>query len=421
MSSPELAYVLRMFPQISETFIANEMLGLEGWGVPFRLFSYRKPREQVNHECVRRIQTPTEYLVDPLWRHPLTLIRASGAAYRLDPKAYRRTLQYVLAHSLRRRKANDFQRLLQAACLAQLVTAGGVRHLHAHFARGATEVAALVSMMTGLPFSLTAHAGDIYTARPDDLREKISAAQFVVTCTRTNQVYLQGLVNEGERDKIRLIYHGVDLQKFSFATAARVARPPLVLAAGRLVEKKGLRYLLEACRILKERGYSFRCLIVGEGPERGRLENLVKTLGLESIVELPGSCNQEELLTFYRQANVFVLPCTVVDNGDRDGIPNVILEAMAVGLPVIATPVSGIPEVIQDGYSGLLSPERDSQALASAIARMLEEPSLREQLQSNALSTVVEKFDARRNIQLLASLFRDAGIRELARAELTVA
>jgi glycosyltransferase involved in cell wall biosynthesis len=298
--------------------------------------------------------------------------------------------------------------------------AGSIRHIHAHFARGATEVARLVSMMTGIPFSVTAHAGDIYTAKPDDLREKISAARFVVTCTRANQVYLRELVEEDQRDKIRLIYHGVDLQKFSFGTAARGVQPPLVLAAGRLVEKKGFSYLLESCSILKESGYNFQCLIVGEGPERGRLENLVKTLGLENVVELPGSSSQEELLALYRQASVFVLPCTVVENGDRDGIPNVILEAMAVGLPAITTPVSGIPEVIQDRYNGLLSPERDSQAFASAIATVLDDTALKEQLRSNALSTVVDRFDSKKNIKLLASLFRDVAIREPSQAEMSV-
>jgi glycosyltransferase involved in cell wall biosynthesis len=421
MSSPELAYLLRMFPQISETFIANEVLRLEEVGLPLRLFSYRRPREQVNHECVRRVQTPIEYLVDPLWRHPLKLIQANWAVYRHDSARYRRTVRYVVGHSLRRRKLNDFQRLLQAAYLARLVKAGGVRHLHAHFARGATEVAALVSMLTGIPFSLTAHAGDIYTAKPDDLREKISAAQFVATCTQANQVYLQGLLDEEERYKIRLSYHGVDLQKFNFGAAGRADQPPVVLAAGRLVEKKGLHYLLEACGILKESGHDFRCLILGEGPERGRLESIVKMLGLESRVDLPGSCSQEELLILYKQASVFVLPCTVVDNGDRDGIPNVILEAMAVGLPVITTPVSGVPEVIRDGHNGLLSPERDSKALASAIARVLNDPALSEELRSNAVSTVVEKFDSKKNIKLLASLFRDVSIREHSRAEMTVA
>ena len=417
----QLGYIIRMFPQTSETFIANEILLLEGLGIPLRVFSYRKPREGVRHEVVRRIETPIEYLVDPLWRHPLRLLRASWAVYRLYPARFRKAVRYVLGHSLRRRRANDLQRLFQAAYLARLLAGSRVRHLHAHFARGATEVATLASMMTGVPYSFTAHAGDIYTATPDDLREKVAGAEFVVTCTRANQEYLHRLLDEDQRHKIKLSYHGVDLEKFGIRTNTRPVRPPLFLSAGRLVEKKGFLYLLEACRILKDRGYRFRCLIVGEGPQRRNLENTAATLGLDGVVHLPGSCSQEELLFFYRQATAFILPCTVVDNGDRDGIPNVLLEAMAVGLPVISTPVSGIPEVIQHGHNGLLSPERDPDALASAVELVLDDAALRERLRSNARAAVVERFDSRRNIERLASLFRSEAVGELQSSEMYVA
>jgi glycosyltransferase involved in cell wall biosynthesis len=369
----------------------------------------------VNHECVRRIQTPTQYLADPLWQHPMKVMQASWSMLRFSPKRYGRAVRHVLGRTLDRRELLQVQRLFQATCLAQQVTAGDVRHMHAHFARGATELAALVSTMTGIPFSLTAHAGDIYTAPRDELREKIADAQFVVTCTRANQVYLQGLLNGEEQGKVKLSYHGVDLRKFSFERNGRPDGPPLVLAVGRLVEKKGLPYLLEACRLLKNAGHDFRCLIVGEGPERARLESMVKTLGLEDVVELPGSSSQEDILACYRQATVFTLPCTVVDNGDRDGIPNVILEAMAVGLPVITTSVSGIPEVVQDGHNGLFVPERDPKALATAIARVLTDPVLENTLRSNAVSTIAENFDASRNIESLATLFRQLAIRELPR------
>jgi len=275
-------------------------------------------------------------------------------------------------------------------------------------------------MLTNIPFSFTAHAGDIYTAKHEDLREKISAAQFVVTCTRANQEYLQALVNESQRHKIRLSYHGVNFEKFDLPRDMRLAEPPLLLSAGRLVEKKGFPYLLEACRILKDKGYAFRCRILGEGPERANLKGVVASLGLTTLVELPGSCSQEELLKWYRRATSFVLPCTVGHNGDRDGIPNVLLEAMAAGVPVVSTPISGIPEVIRSGYNGLLTPERDAQALASTIAELLDDSILGERLRSSGRSTVAEKFDSAKNIELFASLFSDTGIRT-AQREITVA
>jgi len=419
-SRGELGYIIRMFPQTSETFIANEILGLERLDMPVRIFSYRKPTDGVRHECVRLIQRPVEYLTDPLWQHPVTLLQASSTVYRLYPERYRRAVAHAFGRCLQERRINYLVRLIQAAYLARILTTSSVRHIHAHFARGATEVATLVSMLTNIPFSFTAHAGDIYTAEHDDLMEKITAAQFVVTCTRANQEYLQALVNQDQRHKIRLSYHGVNLDKFDSTADVRPAQPPLILSAGRLVEKKGFPYLLEACRMLKEKGYEFRCLIVGEGPERAKLEHAVAALGLNGVVGLPGSCSQEELLGFYRQSTAFVLSCVVGRNGDRDGIPNVLLEAMAVGLPVISTPISGIPEVIQDGHNGLLAPQRDVQALASAIGAVLEDMALRERLSSNARSTVVERFDSTRNVDVFASLFHGTGIRKSQR-ELPVA
>ena len=408
----ELGYIIRMFPQTSETFIANEILGLERSGVPLRIFSYRKPIEKVRHDCVRLIQSRVEYLTDPLWRHPLSLLEASSTVYQLHPLRYRRALKYAVRRCLQHRRRDYLVRLIQAAYLARIIGESNVRHIHAHFARGATEVAMLVCMLTRIPFSFTAHAGDIYTARRDELTEKIAAAQFVVTCTRANQEYLQALVNQDQRHKIRLSYHGVNLDKFDSTADVRPAQPPLILSAGRLVEKKGFPYLLEACRTLREQGYEFRCVIVGEGPERAKLEHAVAALGLNDVVDLPGSCSQEELLTFYRQSTVFVLSCVVGRNGDRDGIPNVLLEAMAVSLPVISTPISGIPEVIQDGRNGLLAPQRDARALALAIAAVLEDAALRERLRSNARSTVVERFDSTKNVDVFASLFHGTGIRE---------
>jgi glycosyltransferase involved in cell wall biosynthesis len=400
-----IAYVIRMFPQTSETFIANEILALENLGAPLRLFSYRTPQQEVAHECVRRIQTPVEYLADPLWRAPLHMLRANVAAYRFSPAGYRKAARYAFRQAVRLRQPIQLGRLFQAGCLAERLSAGLPRRLHAHFARGATEVAMLVSMMTGVRMSFTAHAADIYTARREDLRRKIAAADFVVTCTQTNVDYLREVAGDYPSENIVRCYHGVDVEKFAPATRPDRQELPLILAAGRLVEKKGFHYLLEALAELRARGYEARCLIVGEGPERRRLEAAVRALGLAQMVSLRGACSQEELLRLYHEADVFALPCTVVDSGDRDGIPNVILEAMAAGLPVISTRVSGVTEAVEDGHNGLLTQERDVPALASALVRLLDDPALAAQLGANARATMVEKFDARLHIASLAELF----------------
>jgi len=190
---------------------------------------------------------------------------------------------------------------------------------------------------------------------------------------------------------------------------------------GRLVDKKGLPYLLEACRMLKSEGQSFRCVIVGEGPQRRPLEGMVRSFGLGGLVTFPGAVSQERVLDLYREAAVFALPCQVMGNGDRDGIPNVLVEAMAVGLPVISTAISGIPELITSGHDGLLVPERDVQALTSAIQTLMQDEALRERLGRQARSSVARKFDSRVNALGLATLFSRQALDGSRRSELAAA
>jgi glycosyltransferase involved in cell wall biosynthesis len=408
MDAPVVGYVIRMFPQLSETFIANEILGLERLGLALRIYSYRTPKAAVTHECVRRIQAPVTYLPDPLTRRPWRLLSETPGVYRLDPHSYRHTVRHVLADTLRERNLDAWRRLFQAVYLASQLADSGVRHLHAHMARGATHVTMLASMLTGLPFSFTGHARDIYY-RADQhlLRARIEAAEFVVTCTRANQEYLRQLVGTEQRHKIHLAYHGVDTAKFSPAREEVAPRVPTILSAGRLVEKKGFPYLVRACAALRDKGYPFRCVVVGEGPERGRLEEMIRILHLGDAVSLPGECSQEELLTYYQRATVFALPCCVLRDGDRDGIPNVLLEAMAVGLPVVSSSVSGIPELMQNGDNGLLVPERNDRALASALELLIQDDALRDRLGQRGRLAVARDFDPTTSARRLAELFRE--------------
>ena len=404
MGAPPVGYVLRMFPQASETFVANEVLELERLGLPVRLYSYRRPQETVRHECVRQIQSPITYLPDPLWRHPLALVKAHRALYRRDPSRYRSVLRYALRSFLRERDLDVWRRFTQAGYLATLIERDGVTHLHAHFAHGATHVTMLTAMFSALPFGFSAHARDIYTAKRSLLREKIAAARYVVTCTEANRAHLRQVVDAEQHEKVLLAYHGVNLSKFAPEPPVASSEPPLVLSVGRLVEKKGFPHLIRACRTLLDRGYALRCLIIGEGPERRRLEAQVRSLGLEGVVALPGARTQEELVDEYHRATVLALPCRVLANGDRDGIPNVLVEAMAMGLPVVSTAVSGIPELIDSGHNGLLVPEGDEAALASAIELLLQDGALRARLARQGRATVEQRFDSAATARRLAEL-----------------
>jgi glycosyltransferase involved in cell wall biosynthesis len=406
-ATPSFAYLIRMVPQTSETFIAGEILRLERLGLPLRVYSCRLPVERVEHESVRSIQSPIEYLPDPLWKAMPRILALLLSFGRQDPKALGRALAYVIRRSWRDRGFEMWKRLGQAACLAKQLQARRIRHVHAHFAHSATDVTLLASILSGVPFSFTGHARDIYTAKPTDLREKVEAASFSVTCTAANQHFLANIAGESLSDKIRLGYHGVDTIKFAY----RAREPdglPLVLSVGRLVEKKGFPDLIEALAVLKERGVAFNALIVGEGPERQDLEAQVRRLGLDNRVELPGAVSQEALVEIYKEATVFALPCRILDDGDRDGLPNVLLEAMATGLPVVSTPVSGIPEVIRNGENGLLVGERDVTALAAALELLLSDAELRQRLGKNARGTVEAEMSADAMVRQLAGLFFDA-------------
>jgi glycosyltransferase involved in cell wall biosynthesis len=321
---------------------------------------------------------------------------------RLDPDRYEAALEYALTFEIKSRQ------ILEAIFLAYGLIHTGVRHLHAHFADTTTQVAMLASMMTGIPFSFTCHAKDIYLGDPEDLTRKIKRAKFVVTCTSANVTYLQQLVGEAEARKINVVYHGVDVEKFSPGEPTERGSPPQILSVGRLVEKKGFPELLRACAILRSKGHDFRCLIIGEGPERPVLEKQIRHLELTDIVSIPGARSHEEVLDAYRHADVFALPCQVLKNGDRDGIPNVLLEAMAVGLPVVTTPVSGIPELVRHGENGILIPERNHRSLASALEKLLLDADLRLRLGKAARLSVVRDFDSAMHVSQLAAFFSAA-------------
>jgi glycosyltransferase involved in cell wall biosynthesis len=430
----EIGYVLKSYPRMSETFIANEIYLLEQLGLKLRLFSILDRRDPQRHAVIDAIRAPVEYLpqVTPLDEAPfLTWLSRNGPKFlgshwrllKARPVNYARTMFVALGlafkhrrTSWRRPKASFIKEFLQAGAIAQSVlAAGAIRHLHAHFCHSSTTVAMFASRLCGLPFSFTAHAKDIYVheLNPGDLlQSKLRRAKFVVTCVRANQEHLASLGIKNT--PIYSIYHGLDTRRFAPLAApladgsAEGTATPILLSVGRLVEKKGFPVLIEACRLLKERGYRFRCQIIGgPGPCERQVASLIQELGLEDLVALAPAVTQEELREVYRQATLFVLPCQITDNNDRDGIPNVLVEAMASELPVVSTNISGIPELIEHGVNGLLAPQKDAPALADAIAKLLDAPALRRKLGVAAREKVCRAFDSESNILALHRLFID--------------
>ena len=253
-----------------------------------------------------------------------------------------------------------------------------------------------------VPYSVTAHAADIYVS-PLLLRTKLAAGDFVTTCTGYNRSHLAEVAPEAS-GRIVLAYHGLDLERYD-PTSRFPSTVPTMLAVGQLREKKGFIHLLHACRDLADRGMAFRCEIIGEGPQRADLERGMQDLGLEHHVAFLGAQSHDEVIDAYRRARLFVLPCVVGDDGDRDGIPNVILEAMAMSLPVVSTRHSGIPEVVEHGATGLLVPPADSTQLADVWSQVLEDPAAGEEMGVQGRAVVLERFDVEHNVRTLWDRF----------------
>jgi glycosyltransferase involved in cell wall biosynthesis len=387
-----VAYLVRAFPRVSETFIINEILELERQGFDLCIYSMIDPAGAIRHRLVDQIRSPIRYLPNPLWRSLPTVLADHRWLLARSPRAYWSALFSVV----RSGELGVIARLPQAASLVRLLEADGVTHLHAGFVHIPGSLAYLVALLTGLPFSLATHARDLYRSSPRLLRRKLTAARVVFTCTRYNVSYLQQLVNGQGPVRVRHVYHGTSLDRFRFGPCG-AGEPPVVLAVARLVEKKGLEDLIHACAYLRDRGRRFSCHIIGSGVLKAALTRLIHRLDLEQVVALEGALDQDAVVEWYRRATLLALPCRVARDGDRDGIPNVLIEAAACGLPIVTTPVSGIPELIEDRQSGLLVAPQNPGALAGAIDRLLHSASLRNALRIAARKKVEETFDVRRN------------------------
>jgi glycosyltransferase involved in cell wall biosynthesis len=430
-----IGYIIRSYPRLSQTFIVNEILALEQLGLNLHLFAITDPREPIVQAQAAQVRAPVVYLEDAAGRERAAIRADHDAIERQSPERYADTARYVEQRAdldAGYVSASRFECFDYAVYLARLLererrASQPIDHLHAHFAHDPTLIALLVHMLTGISFSFTAHARDLVQIPRRALIERIQQATVMLTCSGTNIDYVNDVVPEPLRAKVRLIHHGVNLDGFQpaservgeWASGRRGVTPsprhpvtpspvPLILSVGRLVEKKGFPDLIAACARLKQGGWQFRCAIYGDGPLRGELAEQIGRLGLADRVTLAGERDQAELIPIFQQADIFVLSPFVTEDGDRDGIPNVLVEAMACGLPLVSTSVAGIPELVRHGENGLLVAPRDAPALAEALATLLDDRDRRERIGAAARATVVEHFDLRAAARQIAALFEQA-------------
>jgi glycosyltransferase involved in cell wall biosynthesis len=404
--------ILKGYPRISETFISNEILLLERLGFAIHLFSMRSPRENYTHESVRHIRAKVDYLPETLLKPLPRFLYHNLRLAAQNPRIYAAALKTAGRRLLRTRRSATIKHLFQAGYLVhKLLPGSGVTHLHAHFAHSPASVAMFTGQLTGLPFSFTAHAKDIYTSVSEQLCEKIKLARFAVTCTEYNRRHLLE-ISDGYRTPIHRIYHGIDIRLFGDKrpTPPMPVPPYRILTIARLTAKKGLPTIYRALKRLCDQGVSLAHTLIGDGEERDKVMALVKDLGLTAVAQWLGTKPHEAVLAHFQTADIFVLGCEVASNGDRDGIPNVLLESMAMGVPVVATDVSGIPELVESGQTGLLVPPGQPDRLAEAMLRMLTDPELRARVIPAAAERVARDFDNQVLIQDLAAVFRGAGI-----------
>ncbi|MEM1255014.1 MAG: glycosyltransferase family 4 protein [Cyanobacteria bacterium P01_H01_bin.21] len=402
-----IGYVVKRYPRYSETFIVNEILAHEAAGVDIHIFALRPPEDTHFQDKISKVRAPVTYLRKPAQGRVIpsliTLSPTPASYFWAELQETARVIPDIwtkLDYAIGERSSVVYQ----AIWLAQEIRRRGITHLHAHFGTVATNVARLAAHFAEVLYTFTAHAKDIFheSVNPEDLRRKLRDASTVVTVSDYSVAYLQEHYGQDAR-KVQRIYNGMDLSELQFCLPTE--RLPKVLSVCRLVEKKGLSYLIEACALLRQWGCEFTCQIVGTGDLAKELRSQIQTLNLDDWVELTGPRPQREVFELMQNAAVFAAPYIIGKDGNRDGLPTALLESMALGTPCVATDVTGIPEIIRDDNTGLQVTQRDATALAQALQKLLTSSTLRERLATQARALVETEFDITQNAAVLRTLF----------------
>jgi colanic acid/amylovoran biosynthesis glycosyltransferase len=398
-----VAYVMSRFPKLTETFVLYEILAMDELGVDVEVYPLLRHRARVSHPEAERWTRRARFrpFASP------AVLRANLWFLRHRPRAYLRTLAEVLRRTWG--SANFFAGALatfpKVACFAREMEERGVAHVHAHFATHPALAAFVVNRLTGIPYSFTAHGSDLHVDRRM-LDAKVEAAAFTVTVSEYNRRMIVAECGGRFADRVHVVHCGVDPDDFPPTERPERAGPCRIVCVASFEEVKGHAILLEACRILRERGVQFRCDLVGGGPLRRRVEAQVARTCLEGRVRLLGPLPRPAVLRLLRDSDVAVLASRPTRGGKREGIPVALMEAMASGLPVVASDLSGIPELVESGRTGILVPPADPRALAGALEALARDPPLRARLGSAARDDVLRRFDLRASARTLLGLVR---------------
>jgi glycosyltransferase involved in cell wall biosynthesis len=401
-----VAVVVKGYPRLSETFVAQEILGLERRGIDIRIVSLRHPTDRATHPVHAEIAAPVAYLPEYLHHEPARVLRGWRRARRLP--GYRAAFAAFAADLKRDRTRNRVRRFGQACVIAAEI-GPSVDRIHAHFLHTPGSVARYAALMLDLPFSLSGHAKDVWTTPDWELREKLCGAAWTVTCSDAAAARLRALAPGCPLDRL---YHGLDLTRWPGCDRDPATRdgsdpdaPVRLVTVCRAVEKKGLDTLLDALALLP-RDTHWRLTHVGGGPDLQALRRHAEARGIADRIDWRGAQTQDAVRDALRDADLFALAPRIAKSGDRDGLPNVLIEAQSQGLPAVVTAVSAVPELIADGETGLLVPPGDAAALSDALLRLIREPALRDRLGEAGAQRVRDAFDSDVWLDRLAARFQ---------------
>jgi glycosyltransferase involved in cell wall biosynthesis len=415
-----IAILVKGYPRLSETFIAQEIRGLEQRGLALEIWSLRHPTERFTHPVHREIEAPTRYLPEYLYQAPLRVLRGLVAGLRRP--GFGAFLRAGWRDLRRDPTPNRMRRLGQALVLARELPVD-IGHLHVHYLHTPASVARYAALLTGLPWTFSAHAKDIWTTPDWEVSEKLAEARWGVTCTRDGFARLSALAPEAGR--VELLYHGLDLSRFPPPPSSRPARdgsdaadPVRIVSVGRAVAKKGYDDLLRALAALPP-DLHWRFAHVGGGELLPALKSLAESFGISSKVAFLGPKAQPDIVALLREADLFCLPAKDTATGDRDGLPNVLMEAASQELAIVSTQFAGIPEFIRDGVDGLLVAPGDWEALSNALNGLAREPERRTALGRAAYDRLTGEFAADSGFDRLAT--RLSGVPGPGTAEVRIA
>ena len=387
------AYLFERFPSFGQTFCYREVAEVYRQGVAPPIFSIRNPKGEPAQDWDARIVKRVHYL--PEEKELLEEVQRASKRRRLTPAIFAALDEWG--------RRTDFLRLYQAVYVGLRLQELGIHHVHAHFAGMAARTAFWVAKFFPVTFSFTAHANDIFAPRNFEigLDKLVSAARVIITETDYSEKFLRERFPE-RADRIRRIYNGLNLGEFGRANFS--SDPPLIVAIGRLIAKKGFANLIRACALLVEHGRSFRCEIFGEGPLENQLRGQIEESGLKELVQLPGAKPQHEIRKCLARARVFVMPSVPEAEGGMDNLPTVIMEAMATALPVVSTRIGGIPEMVVESETGFLVEPDDVVALAGAIEEVINDRSLGQKLGQAGYERAEKLFSIEKNVRELGKL-----------------